>query len=88
VTFIRDGIKVFEMDMLAVTHEWDPKLKAVPIRFTIPHGSLEPEPYDCQITVLEPTGNRRIVRIDCISDRCLGATAGQVPRSDIICGVR
>jgi len=57
VTFIRDGVKILETDPLAV-NEWDPKLKAVPIRFTIPLGSLEPGPYDCQISVLDPAGNR------------------------------
>jgi VWFA-related protein len=58
VTFIRNGVKVLETDMLAVNDEWDPKLKAVPIRFTIPLSSLETGPYDCQISVLDPTGNR------------------------------
>ena len=58
VTFIRDGVKAFETDALGVKEEWDPKLKAVPIRFTVPLSSLEPGPYDCQITVLDPAGNR------------------------------
>jgi len=57
VTFIRNGVKVLETDTLGV-NEWDPKLKGVPIRFTIPLSSLEPGPYDCQISVLDPTGNR------------------------------
>jgi len=58
VTFIRDGEKAFETDILGVKEEWDPKLKAVPIRFTVPLSSLTPGPYDCQITVLDPSGNR------------------------------
>ena len=58
VTFIRDGVKAFETDTLGVNDEWDPNLKAVPIRFTIPLSSLETGPYDCQISVLDPIGNR------------------------------
>jgi VWFA-related protein len=57
VTFIRDGVKVLETDTLEI-NEWDPKLKGVPIRFTIQLSSLEPGPYDCQISVLDPIGNR------------------------------
>lgn len=57
VTFYRDGAKVFETDALGVDR-WDPKSRTVPIRFTIAGGTLTPGSYDCQITVLDPSGNR------------------------------
>jgi VWFA-related protein len=53
VTFYRDGGKVFETEALGAD-SWDPKTRAVPIRFTIAAGSLPPGAYDCQVTVLDP----------------------------------
>ncbi len=58
VTFYRDGEKVFETDSLSLTDGWDPKSRAVPIRFTIPLTSLAPGAYDCQVTVLDPSAKR------------------------------
>jgi VWFA-related protein len=58
VTFYRGGEKVFETDALAVTDGWDAKARAVPVRFTIPLTTLEAGTYDCQVTVLDPSGNR------------------------------
>jgi hypothetical protein len=57
MTFYRGGAKVFETDPAGVD-TWDPKTRAVSIRFTIVGGSLAPGMYDCQVTVLDPTGNR------------------------------
>jgi VWFA-related protein len=57
VTFYRDVAKVFETEAIGID-TWDPKTRAVPIRFTIARGSLEPGNYDCQVTVLDPSGNR------------------------------
>ena len=57
VTFYRDGVNVFETEPLSVD-TWDPKLKAVPIRLSIPPGTLQPGSYDCQVTVLDPTGGK------------------------------
>jgi VWFA-related protein len=54
VTFYRDGARVFETEALGVNEGWDPKSRAVPIRFTIPLSPLSPGPYDCQVTVLDP----------------------------------
>ncbi len=57
VTFYRDDAKAFETDPMAV-EDWDPKLRAVPIRFTIAPGTLTPGTYDCQVTVLDPNGDK------------------------------
>jgi VWFA-related protein len=58
VTFYREGAKAFETDPLGISEGWDPKSRAVPIRFTIPLGGLPPGSYDCQVTVLDPAGRR------------------------------
>ncbi|HKW02596.1 MAG TPA: VWA domain-containing protein [Vicinamibacterales bacterium] len=58
VTFYRGGEKVFETDALAITEGWDSKSRAVPIRFTVPLTTLPPGAYDCQVSVLDPTGGR------------------------------
>jgi hypothetical protein len=55
--FYREGAKVFETEAIGL-EVWDPKTKAVPIRLTIPAGQLAAGAYDCQISVLDPTGNR------------------------------
>jgi len=57
VTFYRGEEKVFETDPLGVD-SWDPKTRAVPIRFTIAAGSLPAGTYDCQVTVLDPTASK------------------------------
>jgi hypothetical protein len=57
VTFYREGAKTFETE-LVVSEQWDPKSKALPIRFSIPAGRLQPGSYDCQVTVLDPLGAR------------------------------
>lgn len=58
VTFYLDGAKALETELQAIAKGWDPKSKAVPIRFTIPLESLKPGSYDCQVTVLDPSGSR------------------------------
>ena len=58
VTFYRDGVKVFETEPVGITEGLDPKLRAVPIRMTVPLASLEPGGYECQVTVLDPNGER------------------------------
>jgi hypothetical protein len=34
----------------------NPKTKAVPLQFTIPLGAFAPGRYECQMSVLDPTG--------------------------------
>jgi len=58
VTFFRGGEKVLETQPLAVTDGLDARSKAVPIRLSIPLEGLAPGRYDCQVTVLEPTGRK------------------------------
>jgi VWFA-related protein len=57
VTFYQDGIKAFESVPLAITEGLDER-KAVPLRFSLPLGTIAPGRYDCQVSVLEPTGQK------------------------------
>ncbi len=58
VTFYRGEVKAFETLPLAVTDGLDAKSKAVPLRFSLPLDKLPPGQYDCQVTVLDPTGQK------------------------------
>jgi hypothetical protein len=58
VTFYRGQTKAFETPPLPVTEGLDLKTKAVPLRFSVPLAKLEPGRYDCQVTVLDPTGQK------------------------------
>jgi VWFA-related protein len=58
VTFLKGDQKVLETDPLQVIDGIDPRSKAVPLRFSIPLDKLETGRYDCQVTVLEPTGQK------------------------------
>jgi hypothetical protein len=58
VTFYRGQVKAFETSPLAVTSGLDAKSKAVPLRFSLSLEQLPPGRYDCQVTVLDPTGQK------------------------------
>jgi VWFA-related protein len=58
VGFYRAGVKSFETAPLAVTDGLDTKSKAVPLRFSVPLEKLPPGQYDCQVTVLDPSGQK------------------------------
>jgi VWFA-related protein len=61
VTFYRDGAKAFETAPLGV-ESWNPKTKALAIRFTIAPVTLAPGSYTCQVTVLDSIGGRAAFR--------------------------
>jgi hypothetical protein len=60
VTFYKGNVKAFETMPIQVSTPVEPvKLKTLPLRFTVPLGSLEAgQQYDCQITVLDPEGQK------------------------------
>jgi hypothetical protein len=58
VSFYRGDVKVFETAPLAVTAGLDARTKAIPLRFSLPLTDLPPGRYDCQVTVLQPDGNK------------------------------
>ena len=58
VTFYRGQTKAFETPALAVTDAWDNRLKTVPLSFSLSLANLPPGEYNCQVTVLDPTGQK------------------------------
>ena len=54
VSFYRGKVKAFETDPLVVKEGLDAKSKALPVRFSVPLGKLQPGKYDCQVSVLNP----------------------------------
>lgn len=58
VTFYRDGAKALETAPLPVTDGLDARSKAVPLRFSVPLAELQNGRYECQVTVLDTTGQK------------------------------
>jgi len=58
VTFYRGQTKAFETPPLGVTEGMDAKSKAVPMRFSLALSKLPPGKYDCQVTVVDPAGQK------------------------------
>jgi hypothetical protein len=58
VTFYRGQTKVFETPPLPVSEGLANKLKTVPLKFDLSLSKLPPGQYNCQVTVLDPTGQK------------------------------
>jgi VWFA-related protein len=58
VSLYRDQKKAFDSAPVAVTPEAGSRLGVVPLRFNIKLGDLTPGEYQCEITVLDPSGHR------------------------------
>jgi len=58
VTFYRGQTKAFETPPLAVTDPPDPQSKVVPLRFSLSLSKLPPGEYNCQVTVVSPSGQK------------------------------
>jgi len=58
VTFYRGQAKAFETPPLPVTEGLDVKSKAVPLRFSLTLNKLQPGRYNCQVTVVDPSGQK------------------------------
>jgi VWFA-related protein len=56
VSFYQGQKKVFETQPVAVTSASTSRLGAVPLSFSIGLNQLSPGEYDCQVTVLDPSG--------------------------------
>jgi hypothetical protein len=57
-SFYRSQDKVFQTQPVKVSDGLDNKLKTTPIAFSVSLNSLSPGKYDCQVTVLDPTGQK------------------------------
>ncbi|MGA9463428.1 MAG: VWA domain-containing protein [Terracidiphilus sp.] len=58
VSFYKDHAKEFQSGPIAVMPLAGNRLGVVPLNFHIGLGQLAPGQYDCQVTVLDPAGNR------------------------------
>jgi VWFA-related protein len=58
VSFIRGKVKAFETAPLQITDGLDPKSKAAPVKFSVPLARLAPGRYICQVSVLDPAGQK------------------------------
>jgi len=58
VTFYKGDVKALETAPLPVVDGLDARSKAVPLRFSVPLGELATGRYECQVTVLDPGGQK------------------------------
>jgi hypothetical protein len=58
VTFYRDDAKAFETVPIGIEGSGDGGTTAVPFRFSVPLESVPPGTYECQVTVLDPGGQK------------------------------
>ena len=58
VTFYKDQMKMLETLPIAVTPVASTKLEPVPLSFSIGLSALAAGQYDCQVSVLDPTGQK------------------------------
>jgi VWFA-related protein len=58
VSFFQNGTKVFETQPQEVQPQPNTKLQIVPLNFTIDLSALAAGKYDCQVTVLDPSGGK------------------------------
>jgi VWFA-related protein len=58
VAFYRGKTKAFESAPLEVSQGLNDKSKALPLRFSLPLGKLQPGRYTCQVSVLDPTAQK------------------------------
>jgi VWFA-related protein len=58
VTFVKGSVKVMETPLLKVTDGLDPKSHMLPVKIGFSLSKLKPGEYDCEVTVLDPTGHK------------------------------
>lgn len=58
VSLYREQTKAFETQPMKLTDGLNNRLKTMPLKFSLSLGTLSPGKYDCQVTVLDPTGQK------------------------------
>ncbi|HTZ75075.1 MAG TPA: VWA domain-containing protein [Candidatus Aquilonibacter sp.] len=58
VSLYQGQTKVFQSAPLAVVEQTQDRAKAVPLRFDLPLAKIAPGDYQCQVTVLDPSGQK------------------------------
>jgi len=60
VSFYRGKQLAFQTEPLIIKDGLNPKSKAIPIRMSVPLSKLLTGKYDCQVSVLNPTTQKRM----------------------------
>jgi hypothetical protein len=60
VSVFRGDVRVFESPPVVVDGTPSSGSNGVPIHLTVPAGTLAPGSYDCQVSVLDPSGERTL----------------------------
>lgn len=60
VGLYQNGRKMFETPAIEVTSPWQNHVKTMPLQFSVPLNALPLGKYDCQVTVLAPTGQKAV----------------------------
>jgi hypothetical protein len=58
VSFYRGQSKAFETQPIEVADGFNNRLKTMPLQFELPLNTLAAGRYECQVTVLDPTGQK------------------------------
>ena len=58
VSFYRGQDKAFETQPIKATKGWNNHVKTMPLQFSISLNNLLPGRYDCQVSVLDPAGQK------------------------------
>jgi len=58
LTFYRGKTKAFETAPLKISDGLNAKSKAVPVKFSVPLGKLQPGRYTCQVSVVQPSAQK------------------------------
>jgi hypothetical protein len=58
VSLYSGGAEVFETAPIAVEPSTATRLSIIPLSFELGLSKLAPGPYDCQVTVLDPSTNK------------------------------
>ena len=58
VTFYRGQVKAFETPPLLANEALDNRLKTTPLKFNLSLQNLLPGPYNCQVTITDPSGQK------------------------------
>ena len=58
VSLYREQTKTFETQPMEMTSGLNNRLQTMPFSFSIPMSQVPPGEYDCQISVLDPTGKK------------------------------
>jgi hypothetical protein len=58
VTFFHGSTKVMETPPVEVAEGLNPKSHMLPLKLSFPLSTLRPGEYDCEVTVLDPAGQK------------------------------